>query len=115
MNADLATWLRAQLNADEQWVGCLPTDADYERCAVTGSLSINHMRALRVVTDTWKADLAAKRRIIAGYEAAEKYAEVDEWDASNAGVAAGLWRAVIDLASAYADRPGYQPEWAPEA
>lgn len=122
MTDALATWLRLQLDADEQWVDHLPTDADYERCAVTGSLSVNHMRAVRTVTDTWRADLAAKRRLIA-YAFADAEEVDGEWGCGHDAnaIEAGQCEAVQPeslellrlLALPYAGRPGYQVQWKP--
>lgn len=124
MTTDLATWLRAQLDADEQWVEYLPMDADFERCAVTGSLSVNHLRALRSATDTRSADLAAKRRQI-GNHAADKngccrtcaHWVSDYTDGYKVRLAyEGVRSPCLELrllALPYAGRTGYRSEWQP--
>ena len=124
MTDALATWLRAQLDADEQWADCLPTDADYERCAATGSLSVNHMRALRVVTETGREYIPALRRQIGNHAADANGCcrtcahWVTDWvDGHQARLAYEGVRApclsLRLLALMYAQRPGYLAEWRP--
>ncbi len=122
MTDALAAWLRAELDADEQWADYLPTDADYERCAVTGSLSVNRMRALRVVTET--TDVAAVRRQIGNHAADPNGCcrtcahWVTDWvDGFKTRLAYEGVRApclsLRLLALPYTGRPGFREEWRP--
>jgi hypothetical protein len=61
-------------------------------------------------------EVAAKRAIVARYERAaaipESVLSFRRWEDS--GYAEACLDAVRDLATAWNDRPGYRPEWAPE-
>ena len=138
MSDDLVTWLRVQLDAEEQaaldamWSGderwttyefqhahdTWNVDDSYDEGVATirAQAADSESVARHIVRQqplNLIADIAGKRRVIARYEAAEKLRADDEWDAANGGVAAGLRLAVLDLAAVYADRPGYRAEWAP--
>jgi hypothetical protein len=59
-------------------------------------------------------EIDAKRRVLAEYEQASRYATTT-WGQSNADQsrARTLDKMVRLLASVYRDRPGYRSEWAP--
>lgn len=66
------------------------------------------------------AEVAAKRAILAAYEAAKSNVPpADDWyevaDGVCVGLADGLGLAVKHATAVYSGRPGYRPEWAPAA
>jgi hypothetical protein len=57
-------------------------------------------------------EIDAKRRLLAEYQRADAEGKYPDWPG---GYASGLEYAVQIAAAEYADRPGYDPEWAPRS
>lgn len=132
---DLITFLRAQLDADEQAAHAGSTMwavvySNYEPAEVD---SIHHNRATAEarageLADEWRVDewvsrpdparkarnlaeVEAKRRILDRYEEAKPY--YDQHLNAPAGELHGLYTAIQFLALPFSDRPGYDETWRP--
>jgi hypothetical protein len=121
---DLVTWLRAQLDADEaaalvasQGVGCDKWDTPATgivRMAGGDLTGLGLVQAPRDAADhiarhdpaSVLRDVAAKRAIVDRLDAPENSHSQEAWYAIEYDIAL--------IASAYADRDGYRPEWAPQ-
>lgn len=100
---DLVTWLSGVLDEDER--EAVAAVRWSEGCGDWVHIARHDPAAIL-------ADIAAKRRVLAEYQRVLG----GEWsgDPHEEGQWIALSNVVEFIASAYADRPGYRQEWAPE-
>lgn len=102
---ELVAFLKARLAEDEMWARHLPDEEAMVQGTMTGALSINHVRSLRMVANTARVlrEVEAKRRLV------DRYA----WLREHGDTGDAAWVLPL-LAAAYADHPDFRPDWAPE-
>jgi len=102
---------RSYLRAGEQEIGQLTVtvsglpDGGEDQHAADAFLVSRLVRSARGRANHALAEVAAKKAIVSQFEAAGAALSVESIET--------LDLTLRHLASAYADRPGYQPEWAP--
>lgn len=110
--SELVEWLRARLDEDEAAIGGTP------------GMVMRLRPSTRRFADLLLADIAAKRAILGaggphvGHEDCEvgEHIQFPGWESATCSDNCGpdVWWAVVKhLATAYADRPGYQESWRP--
>lgn len=104
---ELVEWLRAVLDDDIEGIAAL------ESYALNGIESTAGDWAREYVERT-RAEVEAKRRIVAEYEAAVAQRRAHPEDVATVGWWLGTIRVLELLALPYADRDGYREEWRPE-
>ena len=107
--SDLVTWLRQELDADEQ----LAVDVHTAGCAAA-QISYRISGACECGMPAWVvAEVAAKRAILDAYTEAAEFYDAPANRHHPAGEVHGLWTALRWLALPYASNPGYDESWRP--
>jgi len=127
---DLVRWLTAQLDADEEQARAAAEEygADWyyddgfvlarreDDMVATGSQDFLERKQGVFIAAHDPArvlrDIDAKRKLLAECQLAEAEASYPDW---MGGYSSGLDYAVQLVAAEYADREGYDPEWAPRS
>ncbi|MDX2954578.1 DUF6221 family protein [Streptomyces caniscabiei] len=108
---DLVRWLSACLDEDDEEArrGYLKAEPipDYDGWNQSTTAGLPPAVAARVLRE-----IDSKRQLLAEYKLANAEGKYPDWAG---GYASGLEYAVQLAAAEYADRPGYDPEWAPRS
>lgn len=117
MSTDLATWLLAQLEADAELAQSLlkPYAWGYSAFYEASPKELDHIA--RHDPEHVLVDIAAKRRIVKEHQpvGSDLYPEQGSlWCGTCSPAKFGPCQTLRLLALPYADRPGYDPAWAPE-
>lgn len=121
---DLATWLREQLDHDEQVARAAIRRRTTSRRMIRGVMT----DVIEQPDPSWRRSawppervlrqVAAHRAILAAYESFDDrlgYVQFGDWESCGDSCAAEVVRrAVLAISVIYADRDGYDPAWAAE-